>query len=152
MATGDPWNRGFFVGGPEEWDGLNGTSARIQCLWRQENPELEGARAGYWQYDEKSRGLRSIPVDSGKSYVVSFNYCTRDVNGNGAALWLSYKPSPCWAGEKFLPPTGGEWRHVAFACGPAQEGDEGLRPLLRLWQPGTVLFDDFQIRQVEVRD
>ncbi len=148
MATGQPWNKGFFLGGPEP-AAPEGPGMRVDCLWVQQKEGLEPARAGFWHYDEERKDLRQISLEPGRYYVVSFDYRTEDVAGPEATVWLSYKPSPCWAGDLRLPPTGGRWRHAAFACGPSQEGDDALRPLLRLFGPGSAAFDNFAIRVIE---
>ncbi|NPV06362.1 MAG: tetratricopeptide repeat protein [Anaerolineae bacterium] len=148
MATGDPWNLAFYAGGPEEVQALLGASARVQGIWRQERQDREPARAGYWLYDQSARALRELKVTPGLTYVVSLDYFTEVGGAVQPTVWLSYADSPCWAGDRRLAPTEGEWRHFTFVCGPAAEGDDPLRPLLRLFGTGTVLFDNLAVREV----
>lgn len=150
MSSRDPWNRGSFVGGVEEIEGLDRLSARVECLWTESDPRRERSRAGYWQRDEKTRALREIALSAGSVHLVSFSYRTEGVEGPGVGFWLSYGAAPCWAGEKLLEPTNGEWRRMAFVCEEAGADDQPLRPLLRLWRPGMVLFDDVRVSEVIV--
>jgi tetratricopeptide (TPR) repeat protein len=150
MASSSPWNDGLFVGGEETWAGLDAHAASVQCIWRDQEPSLEPARAGFWLLDTRAASHKAIPVEPGGSYLVSFNYATLRTLGAGAYVWLSAQAGPCWAGDRAFADTGGEWRHVSVVCGPASAGEQPLQALLRAFEPGTVLFDDFQIRQLQV--
>ena len=147
MATGHPWNEGLFVGVPDEWSGLEGTSAADLCLWRKEDPNLEPARAGFWQVNPQTKALAEIHLQPGATYVISFDYATTDTGDGGPTLYLCGQNCRCWAGDREFPATQGQWRHIALACGPAEAGDGPLQPLLRLFRPGSVLFDNFAVRQ-----
>ncbi len=148
MATGNPWNRGVFVGGHDDELDPWGGSLRVQCLWRQEKPELEVARAGFWYYDEASYQLRAIVPPVGLPLAVSFDYRTEDMLTDQATLWLSGEPLPCFANDLPFPATFGEWHHVTLICRAGDGEQSPLNPLLRLFGPGTVTFDNLKIRTV----
>lgn len=152
MATGNPWNHGLYVGGPEAVHSVSGQSAIVQGLWYQQDPEKERCRAGYWAYDSAAGALWELPVRAGQRYVVSLDYVTEPGAPATPTIWLSDDPSPCWPGDRSLPGTNGEWRHATFVCDPTAEGDDPLRPLVRLFGGGTAMFDNLQIREVNLAE
>ena len=81
---------------------------------------------------------------------MSLNYLTLDISGGAPAVWLSTGGSGCWANDRGLASTGGEWRHMMAICGPVPEAAEPLQPLVRFFGSGVVLFDDVQIREAIV--
>jgi len=148
MATGEPWNLGLYVGGPERVQALAGTSMRLLGVWRQTDPEKEICRAGYWLYDASAGGLRPVQLTPGSHYLVSLDYLVQPGGDPYATVWLSYNESPCWSGDRGLEPTQGEWRHATWVCGAAAPDDDPLQPLLRLFGSGAALYDNLQIREV----
>jgi hypothetical protein len=142
MSRGNPRNLAAFVVGVDSSNAWNGSHAmRVDGLYRENNPELKGARAGFWHREP-------ITVQPDTSYVVSFAYRTQEVQGNVAAVWLTGEQNVFWKHEKRLPPTGGEWKHETFVVWNRSGNEARIRPLLRSWGEGSVWFDDFSIRQV----
>jgi hypothetical protein len=142
MSRGNPRNLAAFVVGVDSSNAWNDSHAmRVDGLYRENNPELEGARAGFWHREP-------ITVQPDTPYVVSFAYRTREVQGNVAAVWLTGEQNVFWKHDKRLPPTGGEWKQETFVVWNRSGNEARIRPLLRSWGEGSVWFDDFSIRQV----
>ena len=151
MAGGTDFAPALFVGGSDGGYSPSGSpSARVQGLWLQQAPGVGPARAGFWQWDEASAQLGSIRLTPGAVHVVSLNYLTLDISSGAPSVWLSTGGSGCWANDRGLASTGGEWRHMLAICGPVPATAEPVQPLVRLFGTGTVLFDDVLIREAIV--
>ena len=88
-----------------------------------------------------------IAVEVGQPYMLSFRYRTEDVSERGFSVWASGAAD--FFGERFLPPTEGEWRHAAFLF---RSKAETLAPWVRLWTEGTVWVDEVSLRPIEVNE
>lgn len=152
MASGNPWNRALFDGGAETLYGLSPESVWVQGIWTQQDPQKESSRAGYWLFDSSTGDLRQIGLNPGSTYMVSLDYSVEKAGAPNATIWLSYNGSPCWRNDLRLEATEGEWRHEVWVCEPAAAGDDPLRPLLRLFGSGTVVYDNLQVREIALVD
>lgn len=140
MSGQPPWNPGLFLGGMERVDVYAGQrAARVDGLWVAEEPGREGARAGYW--------ATKIPLSPGL-YLLSLAYRTELASTGRVGVWVSGRPEVLFAGERWLPDTGGAWRRVLIV-GRNTATDGSIAVLLRLWGEGTVWFDDVALRKIE---
>jgi tetratricopeptide (TPR) repeat protein len=145
MATGDPWNEGLFVGGPEELDVPSRDAVRIQGLWLKQKSDKEPGRWGYWYFDDVAGDIAVLPLVADGWYLVSFDY-RNDVQGQeGAALYVSDRGEVLWGGEMFFPMTGSDWHHVAIIASNRGGAQAVMRLLLRSWSSGIVEFDRVRV-------
>jgi tetratricopeptide (TPR) repeat protein len=150
MATGNPWNKGVFVGGADMLGAQLGNTARVDGLWLQDHEDKEEARCGYWQWDEEQRALRSITVTVGSPYLLSFYYRTERLADGAAAVWTSSDPMILFAHDRELPGTHGAWQRF-IAVGWNRSGAEAtIGPMIRSFATGSVAFDDVQVHQIEL--
>lgn len=143
MNSGNPWNVGLFVIGVDSAQSYSGwRSMRIDGIYVERRPEREPARAGYWH--------PPIDVQAGRPYLISFVYKTEPQAAHelDVSIWVSKDARVLFAGDYFLPPTGGLWRRVRILGWNRADQVMPLRPLLRKFGEGTVWFDDFSVREV----
>jgi hypothetical protein len=82
-------------------------------------------------------------VQRGEPYVFSVVY--RTAEDRRASVWLSDNPSVLLAGNHDLPATGGSWRRLTIVGWNRSDEEAVVRPLLRLWDEGSVWFDDVSL-------
>lgn len=142
MSIKKPFDVAAFVVGLDSGNPWNGSlSMRVDGLYREDNPSLSNARAGFWHRSD-------ITIQPDTPYIVSFAYRTRHVRGKAAAIWLTGEQDVFWRGEKRLPPTGGEWKQETIIGWNRSGREATIRPLLRSWGQGSVWFDDFSVREL----
>lgn len=151
MFDREPFGNGLFVGGPEvHFAPEGGANARVQGLWIEQNPEKEPPRAGYWYCNQNLRE-KSIDLHPNRRYLLSFFYRTV-YTANTASIWMSsinLSQNRLWFdGDIRLPDTNGEWRQFAVVDLTAKGLEHLVRPLFRLFGPGQLEVDRFQIREV----
>jgi len=155
MAGYQPFDRGLFYVGSDTLNAFAGQqSARISGLWVGNNPELGRPNAGFWVWDETRHANQLIPVQAGAIYLLSFYYRTEWVEESSVGVWLNSgtEQTGSLRGECYFPPTRGVWRQVFLIGSVGDDNPEisAVSPLLRLWGPGQVWFDDVQLRQIIV--
>ncbi len=141
MSNRPPWDPGLFLGGVEALDAYAGRrAARVDGLWVAREEGREAARAGYW--------AAKVPLRPGALYLLSFAYRSDLAPGAWVGVWVSDRPEVLFAGDRWLPDTGGAWRR-AVLLGWNRAADGTIAVLLRLWGEGTVLFDEVAVREVQ---
>jgi hypothetical protein len=144
-STGGSWNQGAFVVGPDSAAPYNGSLAlRIDGLALVRRTDREPARAGFL--------YPSLQVEAGDLYAVSFVYRTRAVADGAVSLWLGERADVIASGDSFLPGTNGEWQRATLIGRNSSGSPATINVLLRLWDEGTVWFDDISLRQVVLED
>jgi hypothetical protein len=142
-STGDPWNIGAFVVGPDYNKPFAGKrSLHIDGLYVEWLSERERARAGV-QYVP-------LQVKPGMPYAISFVYRTENAVDGTASLWLSDDPKVLFREDRFLPSTQGKWKQVTIIAWNRSQDEATIAPLLRVWREGSVWFDDFSIRMIHL--
>lgn len=145
----EPFNAASFTGGAEGFLPFEGKrAARVTGFWAQHKSDKASARAGFWHWDEVEQTQRSITLTPGLPYMFSCYYrITRSSDGE-ATIWFSDEQDVFWTHDRGLPETEGRWYHfLAVACNHSSV-EAAIRPLLRSFMVGQVVFDDVQIRQV----
>ena len=145
MATGDPWNAGLFIGGPEELSAPFGGAVRILGLWLKQQSDREPGRWGYWYFDESARRIATLPLEADRWYLVSFDYRSEVYEQKGAALYVSDRAEVLWRGDRQLPGTGTAWHHVVIIASNRGGAQATMRLLLRSWGSGIVEFDRVRV-------
>ncbi|HET6446638.1 MAG TPA: hypothetical protein VFI27_18885 [candidate division Zixibacteria bacterium] len=155
MFSRKPFNEALFIGGEDDFSAPEGQmAARIDGLWVAQQEGKELARAGFWNFDESLRGLRQIPLEADSAYLLTFLYRTERVSDNAATFWHG------GTGEATqllpidahgLPATEGAWYRFVAIGWNRDDNEWVLSPLLRLYQPGTVQFDDVEIEMIRFK-
>jgi len=148
MATGDPWNKGAFIGGVDILGAYSGNVARVNGLWLQHHEDKEVARCGYWRLDEEQHDLRSITLTVGSPYLLSFYHRTENLADGAATVWVSYDPMVLFAHDHGLPGTHGAWRRFVAVGWNRSDAEAAISPLVRSFATGSVAFDNVQVRPV----
>ena len=149
MATGSEWNAGTFWADHDSLDSWQNESVRIQGLWlRSESGKFPG-RYGYWHFDPATQAARTIPLEFGKSYVLSIYYRTDAQSSKGAALWTSYESTAFTEGDLYLPPTDEVWKKAIVFGTPSSTSDIFVSPLIRTFGVGKFWFDNIELRSVD---
>ena len=152
MFNKEPFDRASFAGGGDDLFPFTGLhAARVDGFWvRQEGKEQ--ARAGFWYRDEKRPAPGAVPVTGGGALVLSFCYRTTGIPDTRATVWVSNVAGVFWSRDHGLPATGGLWYRVVAVGWNRSPGEASIRPLLRSFSPGSVQFDDLQLRPVLWRE
>jgi tetratricopeptide (TPR) repeat protein len=152
MFGREPFSPGLFFGGYDELDPFEGKRvARVDSQWLDRQSHLESPRAGYWHFDEGTRGLRRLELPSDTAYVLSFVYRTRQVPDSRTTAWVASadQPGSLWFGnDPLLPATDGAWYRFAGIGWNHSDSTAVLQPLLRLYATGSVDFDDVELRPI----
>ena len=149
MFNREPFNAAAFAGGSDGLLAFEGQqAARVDGLWVQQQEDKSPARAGFWQWDEMTRGLRPITLPVSAPYVLSFYYRTTRVPDGRAMVWVSDEPDVFWVHGHGLPSTGEGWRHFVAVGWNRSDAKAAIRPLVRLFAPGCVEFDGVQVRPI----
>ncbi len=151
-ANNPPFDRALFRAGLDSLDSAQGNqSARVSGLWVGDQPERASPSEGFWAWNESQQSLRPIPLERDAIYVLSFNYRTAWMGVRGVTVYLNTRipAGGSFGGEHAFPPTEGAWRQ-ALLLGWTGDDSSGVLPLLRLWGPGQVLFDNVELREVIV--
>jgi tetratricopeptide (TPR) repeat protein len=145
MFSREPFGSAAFLGAAETFLTLDGESAvRVDGLWLQQEERKSLPRAGFWYND----GI-TLTVD--KPYLFSAYYRTARVPENGARIW-SGGPEILWAHDHGLPASNGTWRHFVAVGWNGSGAKAAIRPLVRSFSVGSVLFDQVEMRPVELED
>lgn len=155
MASGNPWNRGQFLGGMDNLDTPSGTAARVQGLWLERREDREPGRCGFVQLDEKAwaqsnspgHGVRLVPGDL---YLLQLLYRTSGTPNRAATVFTS-QDSEAFSVERGLPVTHGHWHRLVVISSNRTGVAAELTLLLRSWEPGNVSFDDISLRRIDTR-
>jgi tetratricopeptide (TPR) repeat protein len=149
MTNYPPFNQATFVGGRDSFSNWQGqSSARVDGLWIQQQPDKSLARAGYWLWNNTNS--KALELKGGTPYILSFYYRTSD--NNSGWIWLSKEERLFWSHDRKLVATNGQWLHfVAIDCNVSAES-LFIRPLIRSYASGRVEFDDLQLRNVLLDD
>ena len=151
MSNREPFNAATFARGSDELLPFEGQrAARVDGFWVQQQEDKSPARAGFWQWDEMTRGLRPITLTASMPYVLSFHYRTTRVPDGKATVWVSGDPEVFWAHDHSLPATGGAWHHFVAVGWNRSDAEAAIRPLIRSFAPGCVEFDDVQVRPINL--
>lgn len=143
MSTGNPWNLAAFIVGPDQTDVYRGLwSLRIDGLYIEHRPDREPARAGYV--------YSPVTIADDSPYLISFAYRTKDVNDSAASIWLSSDPRVLFNNDYFLPPTNNRWKYVTIITWNRTSSNATIQPILRSFSEGSVWFDAFSIRHLNV--
>jgi len=138
MCTGDPWNLGVFVLGP---DGQTSApvyrSLRVDALQVNHLPSLQPARAGF--------AHSPIPLNEDVPYVLSFAYRTEQTDNSAAAIWVSDTARVFFAGDHSLSATHGTWKQVTIIAWNRSGAPASIAPLLRSFGVGSVWFKDISL-------
>ena len=150
MATGNPRNRGTFLGGQDMLTSWEGGAALVNGLWVQRFQEREPGRAGFWQVDEDDnrKSLRSIALNPYAPYILSFCYCTEGAYEDTAAVWVSPDAQVMFQGDHWSPDTDGNWWRFVAVGWNRLDVEAAVRPLLRSFGPGQVWFDQVELRAI----
>lgn len=147
MDNGELWNLALFNLGSDNTGGYNDSRAlRIDGLFLEKRDDREPARAGFES--------QAITIEPEQFYCISFVYRTEmpssadDLEKQVATIWLSSNAQTILAGDYPLPATQDGWSHVLIIGRNRNLQEIPIKPLLRLWQEGTVWFDNFSIRTV----
>jgi len=143
MATGDPWNKGLFVEGADQFISWEGTASRIVGLWRQRREWKEPARSGYWY----SSSNDYTSQDKSVVYVLSFYYYTKELPDRALNVWIQRDQEEQPLFNQRLPSTDGHWWRAAIFVWDRIDGKIGF--YLRSFEPGSVYFDDVRLYQVQ---
>ena len=129
--SGPPYfGEGLYTGGPDMFETPNGSSARVDGIWREGDRAVQGARAGYWY------GLLTLPAGALQQIGVTYRTAP-DCPPESASLLL--EPSnPRLYPESFLPSTRGAWHRELLLLHNATPQDITLRPLVRNWAACTL--------------
>ncbi len=138
----EEWDRSVFVTLVEQ---ARGSDSALSNLIHVEGVAVERDGGG----NPSLSGIQHAPiaVEVGQPYLLSLRYRTEGVTERGFSVWTSGVAD--FFGERFLPPTDGNWRQAAFLF---RSKASTLAPWLRLWSTGTVWVDDVSLRPVEWND
>jgi hypothetical protein len=149
MFNREPYDAGAFAAGGDGLPPFEGRrTVRVDGFWVQQQEDKSPARAGFWQWDEMERVLRPITLGTDGPYVFSFHYRTMRVPEREAKVWVSNDPDVLWAGYHGLPATDGAWRHFVAVGWNHADGEAAICPLVSSFAPGSVEFDNVQVRPV----
>lgn len=153
MFNQEPFSAATFAGGADVLLSFEGQlAARVDGFWIQQQAEKELARAGFWYWDEVSQGLQSITLTTSIPYVLSWQYRATGIPDGKATIWVSSEPDVFWPGDYGLPATDGTWRRVVAVGWNRSNVEASIRPLVRSFAPGSVQFDDVQLRPAWLRE
>lgn len=142
MATGEPWNAGYFSVAVDA-DPSGNLIARIDCLHLESKPDRELGRAGF--------STPSIRLEQGKLYVVAVDYRVSQTSSDAVRVFLSTNRLVFPPIESVLPPSE-SWRHAVIVFRNSSSEAVVVFPAVRLFSTGTVWFDNFTVREIEVAD
>lgn len=144
MSTGKPWNFGLFIVG-SDWGGCrDGVRAlRIDGLSIENLVDREPARAGLWS--------STVEIPARSPYLLSFVYRTEETQNFAATIYLSDSSGSFNKGDMALPPTHGRWKRVLILAWNNTSTTAAIQPLLRSFSTGSVHFDNFEVRRIELK-
>lgn len=129
-------NRSAFVIGSDSSTVYSGSSSiRIDGLSIEKDTHLDPATAGMQH--------QSVELSPNVPYVISFAYHTHSTDTMNLQLWLSTDFGFS------LPPAENGWNEFVLFV-PQSEHSLSVQPWLRTWSEGSVWFDAFSIRSLEV--
>ena len=135
-------NFGLFVLGVDAAPDLpNRAALRVSTIYRENNPDRKGTRAGFW-YAEP------ITLTAQTAYVFHFAYRTHGLEGHGPALFLTEARDVMFRNDRDFAASEGQWRRVTVVGWNQSEHEQTVRPLLRMWAHGDVWFTDVSMREV----
>ena len=67
-------------------------------------------------------------------------------------MWVSYDPMVLFAHDHGLPGTRGAWRRFVAVGWNRSDAEATIRPLVRSFATGSVVFDDVQVHQIELAE
>lgn len=142
MATGEPWNVGYFSVAVDA-DTRDNTIARIDGLSIETLPSRELGRAGF--------AVVPIRLAAGRLYAVALDYCTLQTNPDAVRVFLSTNQAIFPPIERVLS-SSETWRRMVIVFRNNSLESEMVYPAVRLFSTGTAWFDNFSIREVTLHD
>jgi tetratricopeptide (TPR) repeat protein len=154
MFGAGPFSEAAFAGGSDGQLPFEGQwAARVDGFWVQAADGKYPARAGFWQWDEARRYMRSITLTVSIPYLLGFQYRTERVPDGEATVWVSGNADVFLSGGDYgLPATDGEWRYFVAVGWNRSSVDAVIQPLVRSFMSGSVEFDNVQLRPVRFRE
>jgi tetratricopeptide (TPR) repeat protein len=146
-----PFETAAFIGGADGLSSVEGRlTARVDGLWVRREEGRSTARAGYRQWDEGERALRSIPLTADTPYVFSVCYRTSRLRDGAARIWVSPDLDILWSYDHRLPVTDETWSRLVVIGWNRTESEAAIRPLFRSLAPGSWEVDQVQLRAVQL--
>ncbi len=140
---GNNHNLGLFLLGVDVAPELPRQPAlRIDLLARNEDPQQARTRAGFWY-------STPITLTAQAPYVLSFWYRTQGLPDNAAALFLTEAHDVLFRNDLRLPASEGQWQQVTIIGWNQTDQAQTVRPLLRLWEPGSVWFTNVSLHALQ---
>jgi tetratricopeptide (TPR) repeat protein len=150
MFNKAPFQSAAFWGGAEDLLAYGGDRAvRVQGSWVGSEEEKSPARAGFW-YQSGSTCAPSITITTSSPYAVIFAYSTVGDVGENATIWVTGEKDVLWLGDHRLSPTEGKWQHFVAVGWNLSETEAEIRPLIRLFAPGSFMVDNLQVSRISL--
>ncbi len=130
MSDSDRFSKGSFYGN------FDTGALRVLCFFTSEVSGRQVSRGGFWH-------KHAIPLEKGP-YVFGFKYRTL-LDSESPTFWLDDQFKKEWK----LEPTSNEWKQVVFFFDNAGWNVDTIQPLLRMFGPGSVWFDDVCLYKIK---
>lgn len=151
MFSREPFGAAAFSGGLDDLLSFEGQqAARIHGYWIEQEGGQSPARAGFRHVDETGETRQPIVLTEAGPYVFSIYYRTVGIPGRRVTAWLTSEPDVLWPGDQTLPASDGMWHRFLAVGWNATDATATIEPLLRSLSPGIVVFDQVELRQIDL--
>ena len=134
MSDGELFSKGSFYG---DLDQCEKNSLRVMCFYTKRAEEKEPSRGGFW--------FKKDILLERATYLFYFRYRTV-VGTENATFWLSSISGK----EPILESTDSDWKECFYIFNNEQLKMPKIKPLLRMWNKGSVWFDDIGFFKLDI--